>query len=143
MKNPKTKKGFPREVKIPRTSELEMSYQKHLFKWAVERVQLIGDFGFHHCDQEPLFRMVLNRLKLFETMTWSDIINSGSHEIDFVHLIPEIQNEVCRLFNDQLNLFSLRMSVRPRVWGVREGAVCYVLFYDPDHKICPSTLKHT
>jgi len=143
MKNPKTKKGFPCEFKVPKTSELEKSYQRSSFKWAVESVQLSGDFGFHNCDHETLFKTIINRLKQFETMNWSEVIKTHSHEIDFNDVIPSIQIEIRTLFDDELNLFSMRMAGRPRVWGVRKGAICYILFYDPDHEICPSSLKHT
>jgi predicted DNA-binding transcriptional regulator AlpA len=41
------------------------------------------------------------------------------------------------------DLFSLRLSSLERLWGLRSNDVFSVLWWDPNHQICPSPKKHT
>lgn len=46
--------------------------------------------------------------------------------------------------NDDLDqLFSLRLTVRKRVWGIKEGNIFWILWWDPEHEVCKSHKKHT
>jgi len=40
-------------------------------------------------------------------------------------------------------LYSLRLSGKLRLWGVRDRSVLQLLWYDPEHQVCPSPLKNT
>ena len=143
-KQPKTAKGFPLSGKIPKTSNLETAYQREIFRWGVDTVQLEGEFGFHLCELRSLFEDVIARLKHFESMTWAEVIpGTGSHEVIFSKIARGAQETIQRIFGDELDVISLRLGGRPRIFGVRRGAVCSLLFYDPEHQICPSEKKHT
>jgi hypothetical protein len=45
--------------------------------------------------------------------------------------------------DDLDTLFSFRVTGATRVFGVVRREYLRVLWYDPDHKVCPSKLKHT
>lgn len=40
-------------------------------------------------------------------------------------------------------LTSLSLTGTQRVWGIRDVGVLTVLWWDPDHLVCPSLKKHT
>ncbi len=40
-------------------------------------------------------------------------------------------------------LVSLRLGAKKRIWGVLEGSVLYVLWWDPHHEVYPSKKRHT
>jgi hypothetical protein len=41
------------------------------------------------------------------------------------------------------DLVSLRLSARERVWGILAEGVLELLWWDPDHKVCPSLPRNT
>ena len=80
----------------------------------------------------------------FETMKWSEIVVSGSHTIDIGSLSKEAQDRLEDIGQDDLDeLFSLRVTGRGRLIGIREMDYFRILWWDPDHKVCPSKKKHT
>ncbi len=40
-------------------------------------------------------------------------------------------------------LFSLRIMVRQRIRGIKDGNILWLLWWDPEHEVCPSHKKHT
>jgi hypothetical protein len=60
--------------------------------------------------------------------------------------------ELCKTARDRLEdlrledideLVSLRLGGAERVWGIRDGNVMLLLWWDPEHAVCPSLKKHT
>lgn len=45
--------------------------------------------------------------------------------------------------SDETNISRLRINGEQRLYGFRRDPKFYVVFWDPEHKIWPSTLKHT
>ena len=45
--------------------------------------------------------------------------------------------------DDQDELWEIRLSARARVWGLRRGPVFHLLWWDPEHTVCPSRKRHT
>ena len=94
-------------------------------------------------DSETL-KKVIERLTGFETITWDDLRRSGSHPVSIGDLIKEARDRLQKLKIDDLDeLYSLRISGRERLWGMRIGNVFSVLWWDPEHAVCPSNKKHT
>ena len=87
---------------------------------------------------------LIQHLKDFETMTWADIERGGSHFIEVRKIEKEAQERLVTLRQDDIDhLFSLRVSGKGRVWGIRNGGTLRLLWWDPQHEVCPSLLKHT
>jgi|APSaa5957512622_1039677.scaffolds.fasta_scaffold111010_2 hypothetical protein len=84
--------------------------------------------------------------KLFESqrLTWQELRKKGSHPIDITALIADAQKRLCEIKKDDLDqLYSLRLTGKNRVWGIKEGNILWLLWWDPSHSICPSLKKHT
>lgn len=91
---------------------------------------------------EDEFKEVLSKLRAFETMTWPEIERAGSHYVECSRLIKDAQVRLAELHLDDFDqLFSLRLQGKPRMWGLRIGNVFSVLWWDPEHAICPSIKK--
>lgn len=111
--------------------------------WKIGRI----DFGGPWCPtalQKETLLEVIKRLRSFEGTTWVDLERGGSHFISVDKLITEARKRLEELRLDDTDaLFSLRLSNLERLWGLRFNNVFSVLWWDPEHKICPSPLKHT
>ncbi len=84
--------------------------------------------------------------KIFELqkLTWQNLNQNGSHVIQIVKIIPSAQKRLQQLEKDDLDeLYSLRISGKKRIWGIKEGNIFWLLWWDPEHEICPSLKKHT
>lgn len=105
-----------------------------------------GPFGDGHdkLDRSTVVDEILPKLKSFESMTWTQIMQSGSHPISCDRLCKEAEHRLeARSLDDNDEVFSLRLSGRNRIFGIRQNDCLQILWWDPDHKVCPSQLKHT
>lgn len=80
-------------------------------------------------------------------MTWSEILvdsKKQNHTIPIPELSKEAQSRLREIGNDDIDtLISLRLSGKRRVWGIRTGSTLSILWWDPEHRVCPSKKKHT
>jgi len=47
----------------------------------------------------------------------------------------------CTMDDAVEDLFSLRLTGKKRLWGIRDRHVFKVFWWDPEHGVCPSELK--
>lgn len=84
--------------------------------------------------------------KIFESqkLTWQDLRNNGSHFVDRTDLCSEAQKRLIQIQKEDLDqLFSLRLTGRKRIWRIKEHNILWLLWWDPNHEVCPSHKKHT
>lgn len=145
-KNRKIKKDSNIHIsneRTPKNQEVPNSY----FSWN-------PSWNFSKCDFEhskwslqnsDVFQEIIPKLISFERRTWGDIISDRKHNhwIDTSKLTKEAQDRLLeiQLFND--SLFSLHLTGTLRLFGYIENGVYYIVWYDPNHEICPSPKKHT
>ena len=96
-------------------------------------------WGWHHCKDAEMAIGLLKRLSILEKMTWEQLIAPDkSHYIDFDKLCPEARRRLSELKLDDIDeLFSLRVFSEKRVWGILDGHVLKILWWDPKHKVYP------
>jgi hypothetical protein len=59
-------------------------------------------------------------------------------------LIKEAQDRLTEISLDDLDeLTSLHLTGKGRVWGIIDQGVMNLLWWDPEHQVCPSHKKHT
>lgn len=130
--------------KIPRGGSAAANIPALPFSWSVTSADFKGPFGWHVTDTKLIFDDVIPRLKSFETMTWAQVDGpSGSHFIEHGDLCKEAQDRLGELGREVDQMFSLRVTGAKRIYGIREGAILEILWWDPDHLICPAPKKHT
>jgi hypothetical protein len=107
---------------------------------------MVDPFGWQAIGREKLAD-VRAKLAAFESMTWNEILidrKKQNHSIEIWQLCKEAQDRLSELgLADVERIISLRLSGLERIWGLRQGVAMLVLWWDPDHQICPSILKHT
>ena len=103
-------------------------------------------FGWHEITKAKV-QDIRVRLSSFESMTWNQILVEGKtrhHSIEVWKLCKEAQERLRIIgLGDAEEVVSLGLSGRERIWGIRQGVALLVLWWDPEHQICPSLLKHT
>ena len=115
-------------------------YQSHP-AWRVGKMEMVDPFGWHNMDGRKLSEL-RQKLGNFESMTWAEILIKAKKQH---HAIPK--KDLCKPARDRLiaiqeddvdDLVRLRLSNLERVWGILDGDVFRVLWWDPYHLICPS-----
>jgi hypothetical protein len=115
--------------------------------WRFGYVDHDGPWGFDEVEPSVL-REILVRLANFESMTLNEVFHRGGYpgkDYD----VADIPNsdaldrlEVMGLA-DQTKIWVLRLGGEPRLYGLLRGNIFEVVFWDPEHEIWPSVLKHT
>jgi hypothetical protein len=114
--------------------------------WRVSLMGMVSPFGWHEIQPEKL-REVREKLRDFESMTWNEILvaqQHRNHEVTVDRLCKEARDRLEEIGQADIEqLVSLRLSGPERVWGIRSGNILNVLWWDPEHSVCPSPKKHT
>lgn len=114
--------------------------------WRISSLQMIDPYGWHRINGVKV-REIRDKLADFESMTWNEILVKGkkqNHTIPRAHLCKAAQDRLTEIGLDDVDaLTSLRLSGKERVWGIMSHNVLTVLWWDPDHAVCPSLKKHT
>lgn len=115
--------------------------------WRFTHVDHGGPWGFDTVDGKKLC-WIMERLSQLESMTISELFYQGDYpgkDYD-VEKIPTAEAAV-RLdsigLGDMTRISVLRLQGEPRLYGFLAGHVFHVVWWDPEHKIWPSKLKHT
>lgn len=111
-----------------------------------------GDWGWglNSNSSRRWWSRIFPKLKELENLTWAQLaLPSGDkkrgnhhHSIPVEKLNPKAQRRLREIGqNDTDDLYSLRLSNKERIFGIREGRVFKILWYDPNHEVCPSIRK--
>lgn len=108
---------------------------------------MISPFGWHEVETETL-KTIRARLANFESMSWKEILLDGkkqNHLVKVYRLCPDARRALEVIFSqiDFDEMVSLRVSAKERVWGILEGSILKVIWWDPDHGVCPAPLANT
>jgi hypothetical protein len=105
-----------------------------------------GPWSWKTLPPEKL-REILEKLAGWEKKTWGQVhgdAHDSQHSVDLARLIKPARDRLRELDLDDLDsLFRFRLSGEERLWGVPLDNVFYVLWWDPNHEVCPSKKRHT
>lgn len=80
-------------------------------------------------------------------MTWNEIFTQSktqNHSVNINILSKESIDHLKKMkINDIDQLWSLRLTGIQRIWGILDRGVFTLLWWDPNHQVCPSHKKHT
>lgn len=99
---------------------------------------------------------VVSKLCDFAKLTWRDIERQQTgggrkrhrkhHDMPIAKLCAQAQADIKRRKLDERfggDIFRFRLAGEQRLWGFRDGRVFHVVWWDPEHKVCPSERRHT
>jgi hypothetical protein len=131
------------DLQRPRVGVDPVAYRRERPSWRIARLDTASDWGWHVVDTHTALNCIHCKLRQFEGMAWDEIERGGSHSVEVGKIIPEARKRLEDLKISHDPLFSLRLSGKERIWGYRVGNVLSIIWWDPEHKICPSHKKHT
>lgn len=120
------------------------SYYAKAPSWRFSKADFDGEWSPRAILREEA---VFNRLVSFERQTWGGIVTDkkNNHFIAPNQMIKAARKRIeeLRYMEYADSLFSVRVGGRERLWGILADGIFYVVWYDQNHEICPSNLKHT
>jgi hypothetical protein len=135
---------LPRPEKTPRKAGFDENPMRLKPAWRVGRLELCDPYGWHELQGDEILE-VLSKLKSFESMLLAEILGSSQHhQVKTESLCKEARDRLEELNLDDIEeLLSLRVTGVKRVWGILEHNVVILLWWDPDHQVCPAPLRNT
>ena len=149
MKRPRGKKTPKAQVsplnnKQPRIAAPPPTFRGGVLSWRFNAVDKNGPFSWLNLADGAEFMSVINVLAGLETMEEAKQAQKGCHFIALDRLSKPAQDRLTEMALDDLDeLYSIRLSGRGRVFCVHRPSYMRVLWFDPDHQVCPSVKKHT
>ncbi len=135
--------------KLPRIVHDPASEDHKTIVWQVSRIDHDGKWGWKGLCQNLFWEDIFPKLKDFESMTWHEIIAATKksrgnlhHSIPKTSLHKDARDRLEQLNQDDIDkLFSLRLQGAHRIFGIKDGRVLKLLWFDPNHEVCPCKKK--
>lgn len=143
LKKPKVSESIKIDkIKKPKVGRFPESPEN--LTWSFSMLDEDGPFGWHLLSEDKKYYKILKRKKAFEGMNFSEIHKTGSHPVLIKNLSKEAKNRIKDIeLDDFEKLYSFRINSTNRVWCIKDENIMRVLWWDPDHKVCPSQKKNT
>ena len=144
-------KSAGRGGKRPGAKRLDIAQQSsfELFKWSLKLADSEEPCGFNDkVFREQWCGKILPQLSDYEAKTWSEISSAtaGSkggwinHHFPVKALVERARERLRKTsMDDEDVLYSLRLGEKQRLFGIVREGVMNLLWYDPDHEICPTS----
>lgn len=87
-----------------------------------------------------------DQFKSYSRLTWAEIRANAhrDHPLACDVLCKRARDRLAELRLDDVDeLWRFRFAAKRRVWGIRDGRVMKVLWWDPDHQVYPVEPKNT
>jgi hypothetical protein len=121
---------------------IQESSQRQHPTWRFSTVDCEGPFAWPKNTATEL--EILQKLHEYDSQLWSEIEGSRSHAIQLSSLSRDAKRRLEEIQQDDIEeVFSFRITGACRVFGIRDSGTVKLLWYDPDHGVCPSKLKRT
>ncbi len=150
-KNKKPNRQFsPAPGRVPRVAT-ELSTGDDLpFQWRTDYMDHDGPFGWEVLTLREFCIQAVSRLHNLETMAWGEVLGmTHNHSLGWSSVsrkaIQRFEELADRLPGcpDETELMSLGFTGHERIVGIRDRKYFYLLWWDPDHQVSPSSKKHT
>ncbi len=136
----------PKKTKKPKSSSVVPADSGELV-WNVSKVDSDGQWGWNQVNCSYFFQEIWEKMRDFEKKKWSEILGRDhhkNHKIQVSKIIRDAQKRLEELgHDDQEELVSFRLTGRQRLWAIQMEGKAYLLWWDPNHEVCPSHKKGT
>jgi len=130
----------PQEGKQPKIRSEPPSDADVRFLWRVNDRYIDYDFaelGWCHCDSVTLLKDVIKELQSHEGLTWQQVREKSEHNHPwkFGQLPRKLRDRLTERQLDYLpELYQICLASEPRIWGFKDIATYFLIWYDPQHK---------
>ena len=132
------RRGSGRNVRM----EVTPDYDSEKPSWRFSTVDRGGPFAWPIGSKDEL--KIVEKLHAFDSMRWSEILSKQHHRISIESLSKDAQLRLQEIKLDDIDfVYSFRLQGKPRIFCIRDGSVAKLLWFDPEHQVCPSTKKRT
>ena len=116
--------------------------------WKFCHLDFSGPWSWLTIDSIDKIKEVKKKMKDFETMTWGELQrfrkNSPCNPIPLDRLCNNARNRLRELKLDDIeDLYELHITGQNRIWGIKDNELICLLWWDPNHEVCPVKKKHT
>jgi hypothetical protein len=132
----------PSDNKLPKSGILQTTSHCNP-EFRAGQMDMDGPWGWNKFDP-PLLQNLLHKIFDSQRLSWQNLRDNGSHLVQVSDLCSKAQKRLFELCKDDCDeLFSLRVTGCKRIWGIKDGSILWLLWWDPEHEVCPSHKKHT
>jgi hypothetical protein len=137
-----------RQIKLGGNPE---SMDAETIAWQFHRMDSKHDHWGWDQLHAPIWKQILQHLKTFEGLTWAKIKETAGgkkhgtnhHSLKIDDLNANAKKRIKELHLEQYDkVFSLRLANTIRIYGIRDGRVMRLLWYDSSHGtkhgVCPT-----
>ena len=126
-----------------KTPKIVLHVDSCLPEFKSDQMDMAGPWGWDKFDPLQL-QEVFQKIFESQKLTWQVLRDNGSHLVQVDALCSKAQKRLGELGQDDCDeLFSFRITGRKRIWGIKDGNILWLLWWDPEHEVCPSNKKHT
>ena len=144
MRNKKSSRNRNPKTRKTATSDPSLTTANKKLMWRVSKIDDDGQWGWNQVSCSYFFEHIWEKMYHFETMTWSEILGPKHHSIAVSNIISSARRRLQELEHDDVEeLVSFRLSGTQRLWAIRLEHVSFLLWWDPNHEICPSHKRRT
>ena len=146
-RNKNTSRKHNPKVAKKASSDPNLTTKDTKFVWKVSKIDEDGKWGWNKITCPDFLKKIWEKMRNFEKKKWSQILGEDhrkNHMISVSGIVKDARERLKELgHDDQEELVSLRLTGKQRLWAIRLDGEAFLLWWDPDHEICPSPKKHT
>lgn len=137
-------KAIPSSQRVPRGIKRAEKTKDELLVWNIGSMDTGGPWSWHGIDPNTWWEYLCPAMRDFSRMKWSEITGRLHHPVRVEHLVKEAQGRLIEIGREDTDmLFSLALSGKRRIWGIKDREVFRILWWDPSHEVYPVPKKHT
>ena len=112
--------------------------------WRTSGIDSGGCWSWNQLKCSEFLRDVWEKMRQFEASTWDSLNHKVHHMIPVRNIVAPARERLKELGRDDLEwLASFHFNGKKRIWAHRTGNEFWLLWWDPNHEVCPSLKKGT
>lgn len=135
----------PQSDKIPHKLKNPISDDASSFSWRVHNNYIDYDypqFGWSNVRILFFLKKVVQALQGYEGLTWHEVKDKGHcHPWGLDKIPSECYKRLEERQIDIEQLYQIGLGNKPRIIGYKDRAIFYLMWWDAEHKFCPTKAK--
>lgn len=143
----KGKKKPKRNIKINTKKEVrggkkfeKESERNRKISWQFSIMDIKAKWTTKDIEKDFFWKSMFGKIKSYESQTLAEFnMPLHNHRIPKSNICTEARNRLIEINQDDVDeLYSIDFNSSKRLWGILDGTVYKILWWDPNHEICLS-----